>query len=269
MDCWLVDAGERDESVRGLPWGMRAAAALGDHALPAAMLAEIQAWGPVQHLSIIDRRLDGGGCTLEAASISGNGAYQAGMCYVSKGFYRFDSVDAVMRGSPSSCAMVLQSSHEVAVAEYRARCYEDLAIAQRCTLATASEGRAISLNLYRCVPNGGFAEREIESMRHMAADLLMLVSKHRLIARLRAMAEPRLRYQRLSATLSERERQVLARCCHGWTAKQIARELRLEVSTVNTYKNRACQRLGIRGQRGLLELLGGNLDELEQATASR
>ena len=47
-------------------------------------------------------------------------------------------------------------------------------------------------------------------------------------------------------TLSDREREVLQRVARGYTNKEIAAELQLSVKTVETYKARVAEKLGLR-----------------------
>jgi DNA-binding NarL/FixJ family response regulator len=58
--------------------------------------------------------------------------------------------------------------------------------------------------------------------------------------------------RRLRATahevLSERERDVLVRIARGYSNKEIARDLRLSVKTVETYKARFTEKLGVRSR---------------------
>ena len=51
-----------------------------------------------------------------------------------------------------------------------------------------------------------------------------------------------------SDTLSERERDVLVRIARGFTNKEIARDLMLSVKTVETYKARVAEKLGLRSR---------------------
>jgi DNA-binding NarL/FixJ family response regulator len=46
--------------------------------------------------------------------------------------------------------------------------------------------------------------------------------------------------------LTERERQVLERLCHGFTSKEIARELQLSPRTVDVYRGSLLHKAGAR-----------------------
>jgi DNA-binding CsgD family transcriptional regulator len=53
-------------------------------------------------------------------------------------------------------------------------------------------------------------------------------------------------------TLSLREREVIGHLLTGKTAKQVARDVGIELTTVRTHQYRAFRRLGIRTQKELL-----------------
>ena len=57
--------------------------------------------------------------------------------------------------------------------------------------------------------------------------------------------------------LTVREREVIGHLLAGRTAKQAARELGVELSTVRTHQYRAFRRLGIGTLKALLLELGG------------
>ncbi|MCU0490055.1 MAG: response regulator transcription factor [Chloroflexaceae bacterium] len=53
--------------------------------------------------------------------------------------------------------------------------------------------------------------------------------------------------------LSERETDVLRLIAHGYSNKEIANQLNLSVKTVETYKSRAMQKLGIEGRVAIVQ----------------
>jgi DNA-binding NarL/FixJ family response regulator len=54
------------------------------------------------------------------------------------------------------------------------------------------------------------------------------------------------------AILSERETEVLQYIAHGYSNKEIAAQLNLSVRTIETYKNRATEKLGITSRVGII-----------------
>jgi len=61
----------------------------------------------------------------------------------------------------------------------------------------------------------------------------------------RAVDEP-------SATLSEREREVVQLVAHGYSNKEIAEKLEVSVKTIETYRYRATDKLGLHGRADLV-----------------
>jgi DNA-binding CsgD family transcriptional regulator len=57
--------------------------------------------------------------------------------------------------------------------------------------------------------------------------------------------------------LSERERQVAALSCLGYSAKQIALGLHLSTATVQKYRRSALRKMGVRNQQALRQALDG------------
>jgi two-component system response regulator NreC len=54
-------------------------------------------------------------------------------------------------------------------------------------------------------------------------------------------------------TLSEREREVLLRVARGFTSAKIAEQLNLSPKTVDTYRARGMEKLGLRSRAGLVQ----------------
>ena len=54
------------------------------------------------------------------------------------------------------------------------------------------------------------------------------------------------------ATLSEREHEVLRLIAQGFTNKEIAAQLEISIKTVETYKSRSMQKLGLRGRADIV-----------------
>lgn len=58
--------------------------------------------------------------------------------------------------------------------------------------------------------------------------------------------------ERTAAQLTEREREVMARVAEGYTNSQIADQLRLGVKSVETYRSRVMQKLGLTSRADLV-----------------
>ncbi|RAR65981.1 DNA-binding CsgD family transcriptional regulator [Paraburkholderia unamae] len=240
------------------------AAALIDHLGEArfahTVLGIIGAHLAASHCSILLRSPAGDTCALEAASLEGDGARLAGDAYVSAGFYAHDRTFADPSLSVSGGVLTLQTRDEVSSSDHRKLCYDRLGIAQRVSFAARlDDGAIVATNFYRCATSGALDERALEAAQALAQPLLAAVRKH---SRLRApRAEARGAVCTTAPTdwarLSERERDVAQLCVRGFSAKEIARALDIAVTTVNTLKQRAYQKLGIRRQSELVALLSG------------
>jgi DNA-binding NarL/FixJ family response regulator len=55
-----------------------------------------------------------------------------------------------------------------------------------------------------------------------------------------------------SSALSEREREVVRYVAHGYSNKEIAQKLDVSVKTVETYRYRATEKLGLRSRADLV-----------------
>jgi len=58
--------------------------------------------------------------------------------------------------------------------------------------------------------------------------------------------------ERKAAQLTEREREVMARVAEGYTNSQIAEQLRLGVKSIETYRSRVMQKLGLASRADLV-----------------
>lgn len=236
------------------------AAALIDHLGEArfahSVLSIVGAHLAASHCSILLRSPAGDTCALEAASLEGEGARLAGVAYVSAGFYAHDRAFADPSLSLSGGVLTLQTRDEVSSSDHRKLCYDRLGIAQRVSIAARlDDGAIVATNFYRCATSGPLDERALEAAHALAQPLLAAVRKH---SRLRApRADARMSAPADWARLSERERDVAQLCVRGCSAKEIGRALDIAVTTVNTLKQRAYQKLGIRRQSELVALLGG------------
>jgi DNA-binding NarL/FixJ family response regulator len=71
--------------------------------------------------------------------------------------------------------------------------------------------------------------------------------------------------------LSDREREVLVRIAHGYGNKEIARDLGLSVKTIETYKARFSEKLGVRSRVEIARFAAkhGLIDPLANGTPSQ
>lgn len=120
-------------------------------------------------------------------------------------------------------------------------------------------GALLAVNYYRHQHQPLFADREVARLQGLALGLVACVRRHadivRKVSAAKAMPPS---FAALLAkrcpTLTARELDVCDRLLRGWTHDGIAADLRLSVTTVITYRNRAFGRLGIHFRNELFAL---------------
>jgi len=140
----------------------------------------------------------------------------------------------------------------VADPAYRAACYGDVGIRERASvLRLTPTGQRVAVSFYRSLAQPEFGAADFAAIeRHatLLADATLAHGRSAMAAR-EAVA-PTLASRLL--TLSLREREVIGHLMAGRTAKEAAREIGIELTTVRTHQYRAFRRLGIRSQKELL-----------------
>jgi DNA-binding CsgD family transcriptional regulator len=193
---------------------------------------------------------------VSAASSYGTTAERTAEGYVAQ---RFDLLDPNMtwlakRKLPKRAQLWLghQRAEEVADPAYRAACYGDVGIRERASvLLLTPTGQRVAVSFYRSLAQPEFDERDfaaIESHATLLAEATMAHGRSTVAAG--GTVAPSLASRLL--TLSLREREVIGHLMAGSTAKQTAREIGIELTTVRTHQYRAFRRLGIRTQKELL-----------------
>ena len=139
-----------------------------------------------------------------------------------------------------------QRAEEVADPAYRAACYGDVGIRERASvLLLLPTGQRTAVSFYRSLAQPEFGAR----------DFALLEAHATLLADATARARPQRRWPRARRpspawhsrllALSLREREVIGHLLAGRTAKETAREIGVELTTVRTHQYRAFRRLGI------------------------
>lgn len=193
---------------------------------------------------------------VSAASSYGSTAERTAERYVAQ---RFDLLDPNMtwlaaRKLPRRAQLWLghQRADEVADPAYRAACYGDVGIRERASvLLLTPTGQRVAVSFYRSLAQPEFGDGDfavIEMHATLLADATMAHGRSAVVAR-EAVAPA---FASRLLTLSLREREVIAHLMAGKTAKEAAREIGVELTTVRTHQYRAFRRLGIRSQKELL-----------------
>ncbi|KWT97893.1 MULTISPECIES: LuxR family transcriptional regulator [unclassified Variovorax] len=194
--------------------------------------------------------------TVSAASSYGSTAERTAERYVAQRFDRLDPnmVWLAARKLPKRPQLWMghQVAEEVADPAYRAACYGDVGIRERVSvLLLLPTGQRTAVSFYRSLAQPEFGDADfalLEVHATLLADATLAHGRSAMAAR--EAAEPTLSTRLLA--LSLREREVVGHLLAGRTAKETAREIGVELTTVRTHQYRAFRRLGIRGLKDLL-----------------
>ncbi|MDM0000005.1 helix-turn-helix transcriptional regulator [Variovorax sp. J22P240] len=231
-------------------------AGIGTSHLAASYLAAMHCVLPVTFCTVFAVSATGRIETVSAASAYGNTAERTAERYVAQ---RFDLLDPNMawlaaRKLPKRAQLWLGHQHaeEVADPAYRAACYGDVGIRERASvLVLLPTGQRAAVSFYRSLAQPDFDSTDFRLLETHAALLADATAAHGRIAfAAREAVEPSLASRLLG--LSLREREVIGHLLAGKTAKEAAREIGVELTTVRTHQYRAFRRLGIRTVKELL-----------------
>jgi len=233
-------------------------AGLGTPHLASNCLKAMQKILPTTFCTIYVVGSDGRIETVSAASSYGAAAERTSALYVER---RYDRRDPHMlwlakRKLPNHPQLWLghHRGEELQDPEYRAACYDDVGIRERASVLQLSPaGERAAISFYRSFGQPEFDGEDFAVIEQHAFFLAEVITAHRrsrMVARHPAAASME---QRMLA-LSLREREVVGELLQGRTAKEAARLLGIEVTTVRTLQYRAFRRLGIRTLNQLLRL---------------
>jgi len=224
--------------------------------LAASCLAAMHRVMPVTFCTVFAVDATGRIEAVSAASSYGSTAERTAERYVAQ---RFDLLDPNMtwlaaRKLPKRSQLWLghQRADEVADPAYRAACYGDVGIRERASvLLLTPAGQRVAVSFYRSLAQPEFDAADFRAIEGHATLLADATLAHgRSAMGTREAAAPALASGLM--TLSLREREVIGHLLAGKTAKQVARDVGIELTTVRTHQYRAFRRLGIRTQKELL-----------------
>lgn len=228
--------------------------------LAASYLMAMQRVMPVTFCTVFAVGATGRIEAVSAASNYGSTAERTSEHYVAQ---RFDLLDPNMawlaaRKLPRRAQLWMghQRADEVADSAYRAACYGGVGIRERASvLLLLPTGQRMAVSFYRSLAQAEFDADDFERIEAHATLLADATAAHgRSAVAVREAAEPALA-SRLPG-LSLREREVIGHLMAGKTAKEAARAIGVELTTVRTHQYRAFRRLGIRTQKELLRGVG-------------
>ncbi|VTU20366.1 Response regulator [Variovorax sp. PBS-H4] len=231
-------------------------AGIGTPHLAASYLGAMNGMLPVTFCTVFTVSAAGRIETVSAASSYGSTAERTAERYVAQRFDRLDPnmVWLAARKLPRRPQLWMghQVAEEVADPAYRAACYGDVGIRERASvLLLLPTGQRTAVSFYRSLAQPEFSDADfalLELHATLLADATLAHGRSAMAAR--EAAEPTLGTRLLA--LSLREREVVGHLLAGRTAKETAREIGVELTTVRTHQYRAFRRLGIRGLKDLL-----------------
>ncbi|MDM0017384.1 helix-turn-helix domain-containing protein [Variovorax saccharolyticus] len=253
MKRWPVRA---NEGALAAPVVGSVLAGIGTAHLAASYLAAMHRVLPVTFCTVFAAGANGRIETISAASSYGNTAERTAERYVAERFDRLDPHMAWLAGRKLPKRPQLWLGHhraeEVEDPVYRAACYGDVGIRERASvLLLLPSGQRAAVSFYRSLAQPDFGSADFTLLEAHAALLADATTAHgRSAVAAREAAEPALASRLLG--LSLREREVVGHLLAGKTAKEAAREIGVELTTVRTHQYRAFRRLGIRSLKDLL-----------------
>ena len=234
-------------------------AAIGSGDFAAKLLRAVEPDVPVSHCTVFALRSSGRVEAISSASAIGEVATLTAVEYMRLGFDQQDSNMIWLAKRKAGRGLQIWVGHqfaqEVANEEYRRLCYGETGIRERLSLLVLfPDGYRFAVSLYRNHSYPEFAERDFAWIAERSWLLSAAVMRHISLAPHAVSGSP-LEAQ-LMATLSGRERQMIAHILAGLTTKEAAREMGISSTTALTYRYRAFQHLGIRSHRELMVLVG-------------
>jgi len=194
------------------------------------------------------------------ASLAGSRAREFGDWYLRGGYYRLEPSLTLARQAGSRLLLHTLCQAELPDARWQAE-YQRVGLAERLSLLVGLDSGWLAINAYRPAGCAGRLDDAALALAEQAPVLAAAVRSH-LAPQVPAGTlaagtdigtgaddDPRL------AALSERERQVMRAILAGSSAKQAARDLGLSPTSIATYRQRAFDKLGIRRQVELFQLL--------------
>jgi len=235
-------------------------AGIGTPHLADGFLAAMQKVLPLTFCTVFALGANGRVVTVSTASNYGDAALQTSERYIEN---RFDLLDPNMvwlsaRALPKQPQLWLSHQHadEVADPAYRAACYGDVGIRERVSvLLLLPTGQRAAVSFYRSLALPEFGEEDFALIARHGALLAEATAAHSrglVGAAMAAQHAAALPIERRLLALTVRERAVIGHLLAGRTAKETAREVGVELSTVRTHQYRAFRRLGIRTLKELL-----------------
>lgn len=146
--------------------------------------------------------------------------------------------------------------------QHRQRVYDAHGMVERVSIVRhQADDSLFAVNFYRHRHQSAFNDQHLAALESIGPMLLALARKHGELAPPDCSQRDWVRYWRSrlqfdEAKLTERELDVCARILAGWSLDGIAVDLKLSLTTVKTYRQRAFDRMGIRFRNELFSRAG-------------
>lgn len=206
------------------------------------------------------------GCMHQVGAASWDGADQARrrlVQYADPRFWRRDPALAMARQQESGAGAIVvrMDPRHVTDTLIRETLYGEDHIRERIVLCKLRAQATFGLSVVRAEEHGPFSIPQLEALAMVAETLLSVLDKHHQVVAARRAYNPvsedglpdiERSLQSHGARLPPREAQVCARLICGRSLTAIAHELGVGVQTVETYRKRAYERLGVSSKQSLL-----------------
>ena len=166
-------------------------------------------------------------------------------------YWRSDPMMARLPGPAATAAITCQRGDKIADKHYRQACYEAPGVVERVSIQGRTGAGLIQVGLYRTRDRGFFTAEDLTRLKPVGDVLVALAAKHGAMTAVQtaSLAPDRGAVQdqvaSMYAGLSRRECEVCAALLCGSTAKEAARLIGIEPSSVVTYRKRAFAKLGL------------------------
>ena len=237
--------------------------ALGEPRFPAALFAWLDCLVPIYELFVFQRPLDWSRSPTPLLSF-GRSSYSSerASAYCAR-FHGLDPINSILveDGGADFAAV---SRQQIADLDYYETCYSYPRFSGKVSLWRRAGPRFLIVSLYRSSEAPDYGAAEFDALRDAGRLIFPMIEKHEILIRKpgapRRAGESLLedienKLAALPIDLTPRQLSVCARTLIGMTAKGVALDLGVSVSSVVTYRRRAYERLGIATGAELARLL--------------
>lgn len=177
-----------------------------------------------------------------------------------QGQFRHDPHYARLRAAqldPGGPLAAVRMQAEAMSPAYRSHFFSFPDLVDKVSLCIPHGTAGYYLNLYRGRREGEFTAADLARLDGLAPLLASLIRRHYTAPNEDQVLQPSASEAAVLAPLSERERQVCLRLLRGHTLKSAAADLGVALSSAETYRKRAYEKLGVPSRARLVALTRG------------